>query len=182
MNLIQQEQAERAEKTADWSLLTDHFSRTSTAESYLLFKTMKTKTILVVLVSAVAFTTTIARAADPLPSWNDGPAKQSVLNFVTKVTSPGSPDFVPVPERIAVYDNDGTLWSAADPTEKHAAFARSLGAATCRIVVGGACAYARRSGPFDGAAVGIRSWRGGIHRGQSRGASGLVSRRCLATV
>jgi phosphoserine phosphatase len=63
------------------------------------------------LLAAVALTTTIARAADPLPSWNDGKAKQSIIDFVTKVTTPGSPDFVPVPERIAVYDNDGTLWS-----------------------------------------------------------------------
>ncbi len=52
-----------------------------------------------------------AFAADPLPSWNDGPAKQSVINFVTKVTKAGSPDFVPAPERIATFDNDGTLWS-----------------------------------------------------------------------
>ena len=59
----------------------------------------------------MAFTTAIARAADPLPSWNDGPAKQSIITFVEKVTKPGSPDFVPVPERIAVFDNDGTLWS-----------------------------------------------------------------------
>ena len=51
-----------------------------------------------------------ARAADPLPSWNDGPAKQSIITFVEKVTKPGSPDFVPVPERIATFDNDGTLW------------------------------------------------------------------------
>jgi phosphoserine phosphatase len=51
-----------------------------------------------------------ALAADPLPSWNDGPAKQSILAFVEKVTKPGSPDFVPVPERIATFDNDGTLW------------------------------------------------------------------------
>lgn len=52
-----------------------------------------------------------AFAADPLPSWNDGPAKQSIINFVTKVTKAGSPDFVPAPERIATFDNDGTLWS-----------------------------------------------------------------------
>jgi hypothetical protein len=63
------------------------------------------------LIGAAAFTTTIARAADPLPSWNEGPAKQSIITFVEKVTKPGSPDFVPVPERIAVFDNDGTLWS-----------------------------------------------------------------------
>jgi len=47
---------------------------------------------------------------DPLPSWNDGKAKQSIINFVEKVTKPGSADFVPVPERIATFDNDGTLW------------------------------------------------------------------------
>jgi phosphoglycolate phosphatase-like HAD superfamily hydrolase len=50
------------------------------------------------------------RTGDPLPSWNDGDAKKSVLAFVTKVTKEGAPDFVPVPERIAVFDNDGTLW------------------------------------------------------------------------
>jgi phosphoserine phosphatase len=52
----------------------------------------------------------LAKAGDPLPSWNNGPTKQSVLAFVEKVTKPGSPDFVPVPGRIAVFDNDGTLW------------------------------------------------------------------------
>jgi phosphoserine phosphatase len=50
------------------------------------------------------------RAADPLPSWNDGAAKQSIITFVEKVTRPDSRDFVPVAERIAVFDNDGTLW------------------------------------------------------------------------
>ena len=63
------------------------------------------------LFAALALTANGARAADPLPSWNDGPAKQSIISFVEKVTAPGSPDFVPVPERIAVFDNDGTLWS-----------------------------------------------------------------------
>jgi len=53
----------------------------------------------------------IAQAADPLPSWNEGPTRQSILTFVEKVTTPGTPDFVPPPERIAVFDNDGTLWS-----------------------------------------------------------------------
>jgi phosphoserine phosphatase len=50
-------------------------------------------------------------ASDPLPSWNDGKAKQSIIDFVTKVTSQGSAEFVPAAERIAVFDNDGTLWS-----------------------------------------------------------------------
>jgi phosphoglycolate phosphatase-like HAD superfamily hydrolase len=48
--------------------------------------------------------------ADPLPSWNDGKARQSILDFVRRVTTEGGPDFVPVPERLAVFDNDGTLW------------------------------------------------------------------------
>ena len=52
---------------------------------------------------------TIAHAADPLPSWNDGKAKQSIINFVTKVTTPGTSHFVPVAEHIATFDNDGTL-------------------------------------------------------------------------
>ena len=74
-------------------------------------KTIRSQIVLAAaLLAAVAFTATIARAADPLPSWNDGKAKQSIIDFVTKVTTSGSPDFVPVAERIAVFDNDGTLW------------------------------------------------------------------------
>ncbi len=50
-------------------------------------------------------------AVDLLPSWNDGPSKKAILAFVAKVTKQGGRDFVPVAERIAVFDNDGTLWS-----------------------------------------------------------------------
>jgi phosphoglycolate phosphatase-like HAD superfamily hydrolase len=50
------------------------------------------------------------RFADPLPSWNDCPAKQAMVDFVAKVTTESGPDFVPLPERIATFDNDGTLW------------------------------------------------------------------------
>jgi phosphoglycolate phosphatase-like HAD superfamily hydrolase len=49
-------------------------------------------------------------ANDPLPSWNDGAAKKAVMGFVAKVTKEGGPDFVPAGERIATFDNDGTLW------------------------------------------------------------------------
>ena len=63
-----------------------------------------------------------AHAADPLPSWNDGTAKQAILRFVEKTTREGSPDFVPVAERIAVFDNDGTLW-AEQPMYFQALFA-----------------------------------------------------------
>jgi hypothetical protein len=53
---------------------------------------------------------TTADAQDPLPSWNDGATKKSIADFVERVTKEGSPDFVPPEERIATFDNDGTLW------------------------------------------------------------------------
>lgn len=51
-----------------------------------------------------------ASQRDPLPSWNDTATKSRIINFVDDVTSPASPDFIPPVERIAVFDNDGTLW------------------------------------------------------------------------
>jgi hypothetical protein len=52
-----------------------------------------------------------AQPADPLPSWNAGVAKARIVAFVQAVTEPGGKDFVPPADRIAVFDNDGTLWS-----------------------------------------------------------------------
>jgi hypothetical protein len=64
------------------------------------------------IVLALAFALALpAFAQDPLPSWNDTAPKQAIIAFVAKVTKEGSPDFVPVAERIAVFDNDGTLWA-----------------------------------------------------------------------
>src|ERR687891_1311891 len=60
--------------------------------------------------------------ADPLPSWNDGAAKQAIVGFVDRVTEEGSADFVPVDQRIATFDNDGTLW-AEQPIYVQFAFA-----------------------------------------------------------
>ena len=48
---------------------------------------------------------------EPLPSWNEGSAKTSIVDFVTRVTAQGGPDYVAPAERIAVFDNDGTLWA-----------------------------------------------------------------------
>jgi phosphoserine phosphatase len=59
------------------------------------------------LLSAAAI---VAQAADPLPSWKEGPNRQAILKFVEIVTTPGTANFVPPPERIATFDNDGTLW------------------------------------------------------------------------
>jgi hypothetical protein len=73
------------------------------------------------LTAAIAVSSAVA-AADALPSWTDGKAKQSILAFVEKVTTTGSPDFVPPAERIATFDNDGTLW-AEQPMYFQLAFA-----------------------------------------------------------
>ena len=52
-----------------------------------------------------------AQGVDPLPSWNEGPSRSRIMAFVQSVTSKSSPDFLPPQDRIAVFDNDGTLWS-----------------------------------------------------------------------
>jgi len=62
------------------------------------------------LLTLVTSCATAQTTKDPLPSWNDGAAKKSIVEFVAKTTKAGSPDFVPVAERIATFDNDGTLW------------------------------------------------------------------------
>src|SRR5690348_6065848 len=48
--------------------------------------------------------------SDPLPSWNEGVVKKSITDFVARVTTPGGAEFVAPADRIAVFDNDGTLW------------------------------------------------------------------------
>jgi phosphoglycolate phosphatase-like HAD superfamily hydrolase len=68
-----------------------------------------TRCISTVLVT-LCVSLTIAQAQDPLPSWNDTGAKKAIVEFVAKVTKEASPDFVPPEQRIATFDNDGTLW------------------------------------------------------------------------
>lgn len=63
--------------------------------------------LLIVLAAACAGPT---ESPNPMPSWNDGAARASITSFVERTTTEGSPDFVPASERIAVFDNDGTLW------------------------------------------------------------------------
>ena len=72
-------------------------------------KTHPAMTVFVALVLAVVSFAT--RAADPLPSWNDSESKARIVAFIEKVTDANSSDFVPATERIATFDNDGTLWS-----------------------------------------------------------------------
>ncbi len=64
-----------------------------------------------ILIALILCGTTISSADDPLPSWKDGPAKNGIVEFVSRVTTQGGADYVPAAERIAVFDNDGTLWS-----------------------------------------------------------------------
>ena len=68
-----------------------------------LVRTLLLCVLLVVAAPAMAQT-------DPLPSWNDGAAKQAIVAFVTETTTAGRPGFVPEAERIATFDQDGTLW------------------------------------------------------------------------
>ena len=65
-------------------------------------------TFTLVVIALVGHTTT--RAQDPLPSWNDGPTKQAIVDFVRTTTEAGGARFVPPEERIATFDQDGTLW------------------------------------------------------------------------
>ena len=72
---------------------------------------LKTAAVVAAMFLTTALTSTVALAqSDPLPSWNDTAPKAAIVEFVEKVSKDGSPDFVPEPERIAVFDNDGTLW------------------------------------------------------------------------
>ena len=68
-------------------------------------------TLAFVLLTLGMLSTGAAGDQDPLPSWNEGTAKRSIIEFVNRVTQPGSPDFVVPEQRIATFDNDGTLWS-----------------------------------------------------------------------
>ncbi|RKZ06839.1 haloacid dehalogenase-like hydrolase [bacterium] len=67
--------------------------------------------VLLVSISCIAPSGAPDAMADPLPSWSDGVTRQRIIEFVTTVTDPENPGFVPVEERIATFDNDGTLWS-----------------------------------------------------------------------
>jgi len=69
------------------------------------------KSLLIKSLLSLLLFSNAAFAADPLPSWNDNTPKKAIVAFVERVTRHGSPDFVPVAERIATFDNDGCLWS-----------------------------------------------------------------------
>jgi phosphoglycolate phosphatase-like HAD superfamily hydrolase len=82
------------------------------------------RTFLAMLLAIALRGPSVAQAlgADPLPSWNDGAVKKAIMSFVARVTVSGGPDFVPAEQRIATFDNDGTLW-AEQPIYFQLAFA-----------------------------------------------------------
>lgn len=91
----------------------------------------------------------------PLPSWNDGPTKQAILAFVTRVTTEGGPDYVAPEERVAVFDNDGTLW-CEKPLPIQADFLfRKLG------VMAQADPSLRDKQPWKAVVEGDHAWLGG---------------------
>jgi hypothetical protein len=83
---------------------------------------VKVGTLWVCLITCTAACGVAAQDTDPLPSWNDSTSKKSIVDFVTTVTQEGGTNFVPVSERIATFDNDGTLW-AEQPVYVQVAFA-----------------------------------------------------------
>jgi hypothetical protein len=70
-------------------------------------KTLPLRALLACFLGSILSTAAIA---DPLPAWREGPTKAALIRFVEQTTREGSPDFVPLADRIAVFDNDGTLW------------------------------------------------------------------------
>jgi hypothetical protein len=75
-------------------------------------KVMKTRSFfsISILFCLALIAHSLAQMQDPLPAWNDGPAKQAIVNFVKVTTDPASPNFVPPGLRIATFDQDGTTW------------------------------------------------------------------------
>lgn len=69
------------------------------------------RALLLALIGVTASHLALAKTSDPLPSWNDGPTKTAILQFMDEVTDEHSERYVPLDERVATFDNDGTLWS-----------------------------------------------------------------------
>jgi len=72
---------------------------------------MRRNLLVAITLAAALALASLAAAAEPLPSWNEGPTKRAIVDFVQRVTTAGGAGFVPLPERIAVFDNDGCLWA-----------------------------------------------------------------------
>lgn len=76
------------------------------------------------IVNSKESTSTAVTSGDPLPSWNDDTLKKEIIAYVEKVTKEGTPDFIPIKDRIATFDNDGTLWAEKPYVQELFAFYR----------------------------------------------------------
>ena len=113
-----------------------------------------------VLLTGVAdWAGTAARPGDPLPSWNPGPARDGILRFVRQTTDPASPRFVPPAERIATFDQDGTLW-VEQPVYPQVRFIleRVPGAVTTREELERLAATALSGMPLETFRADVRQW------------------------
>ena len=100
-----------------------------------------------------------AQSSDPLPSWNDGPAKQAIVEFVEAVTTEGGADFVPPEDRIATFDQDGTLWV------EHPLYSQAMFALDRRGRAGRRASGVEDQGAVQGGARGRPRGDGQVHRG-----------------
>ena len=102
---------------------------------------------------------TAARPTDPLPSWNPGAARDGIVRFVQQTTDPASPGFVPPGERIATFDQDGTLW-VEQPVYPQVRFIleKAPGAATTRQDLERLAATALSGMPLDAFGADVRQW------------------------
>lgn len=80
------------------------------------------RSVVRIVLAILSLVPAVRAADDPLPSWREGPVKAAIVRFVGDVTDPGGPGFVPPEQRIAAFDNDGTLWSE-QPYYNQVAFA-----------------------------------------------------------
>lgn len=113
----------------------------------------------VLLTGVAGWAGTAARPGDPLPSWNPGPARDGILRFVRQTTDPASPRFVPPAERIATFDQDGTLW-VEQPVYPQVRFIleRVPGAVTTREELERLAATALSGMPLETFRADVRQW------------------------
>ena len=113
----------------------------------------------VLLTGVAGWAGTAARPGDPLPSWNPGPARDGILRFVRQTTDPASPRFVPPAERIATFDQDGTLW-VEQPVYPQVRFIleRVPGAVTTREELERLAATALSGMPLETFRADVRKW------------------------
>lgn len=111
------------------------------------------------LLAAMAGWASTARPADPLPSWNQGAAREEIVSFVRQTTDPASPRFVPPAERIATFDQDGTLW-VEQPVYPQVRFIleKVSGAVTTRAELERLAATALSGMPLDTFKADVRQW------------------------